>query len=248
MQRIKNIFKVILGKTYFSLLAPQALKKIIASREKADSPEKSYQWTEEFLVGPKLRGFNINFRPSQIKSEIIGLATELQKNPPRRLLEIGTATGSTLFIFARVAAEDAKIISLDLPFGRYGAGYLSYRLPLLRAFASQKQSIHLLRTDSHKPKAHQKIANLLNGELLDFLFIDGDHSYNGVKADFDNYHHFVRPGGIIAFHDIVDNRLDSSFGTQKFWQEIKDNYEHQEFIRPNADQTGCGIGLIRLAI
>ena len=34
-----------------------------------------------------------------------------------------------------------------------------------------------------------------------FLFIDADHSYEGVKADFLNYSPFVVPGGALAFHD-----------------------------------------------
>ncbi|HBA73030.1 MAG TPA: hypothetical protein DCZ63_12840 [Geobacter sp.] len=36
---------------------------------------------------------------------------------------------------------------------------------------------------------------------LDLLFIDGDHSYDGVKADWKAYKHFLRPGSIVVFHD-----------------------------------------------
>ena len=36
---------------------------------------------------------------------------------------------------------------------------------------------------------------------LDLLFIDGDHSYAGVKADWDAYNRFLKPGAIVAFHD-----------------------------------------------
>ena len=36
---------------------------------------------------------------------------------------------------------------------------------------------------------------------LDFLFIDGDHSYEGVKADWEVYKGFLRPGSIVVFHD-----------------------------------------------
>lgn len=38
-------------------------------------------------------------------------------------------------------------------------------------------------------------------EHLDLLFIDGDHSYEGVKADWDAYKHLLRPGTTVAFHD-----------------------------------------------
>jgi predicted O-methyltransferase YrrM len=38
---------------------------------------------------------------------------------------------------------------------------------------------------------------------LDFLFIDGDHTYEGVKQDFEMYTPLVRKGGLVAMHDIV---------------------------------------------
>jgi predicted O-methyltransferase YrrM len=38
---------------------------------------------------------------------------------------------------------------------------------------------------------------------LDVLFIDGDHSYEGVKSDLDNYGHLVSPGGRIILHDVL---------------------------------------------
>ena len=37
---------------------------------------------------------------------------------------------------------------------------------------------------------------------LDFLFIDGDHSYEGVKMDFDIWFPKLKSGGVIAMHDI----------------------------------------------
>jgi len=48
------------------------------------------------------------------------------------------------------------------------------------------------------------------------LFPDGDHSYEGVKRDFEMYSPLVRPGGIIAFHDTVF--MD---GVRRFWAELK---------------------------
>jgi predicted O-methyltransferase YrrM len=43
----------------------------------------------------------------------------------------------------------------------------------------------------------------LKDNKVDFLFIDADHSYEGVKKDFEMYSPLVRKGGIIAFHDII---------------------------------------------
>jgi hypothetical protein len=42
-------------------------------------------------------------------------------------------------------------------------------------------------------------------EPLEVLFIDGDHSYDGARADYDRWGAFVRPGGHMLFHDAVDS-------------------------------------------
>ena len=39
---------------------------------------------------------------------------------------------------------------------------------------------------------------------IDILFIDGDHSYNAVIEDFENYKDFVNQGGYIVFDDYID--------------------------------------------
>lgn len=36
---------------------------------------------------------------------------------------------------------------------------------------------------------------------INLLFIDGDHSYEGVKADWETYKHFLSSGAIVIFHD-----------------------------------------------
>jgi len=41
-------------------------------------------------------------------------------------------------------------------------------------------------------------------ESIDFLFIDGDHSYKGIKADLDNWFHKVKRGGLIGGHDFTE--------------------------------------------
>jgi predicted O-methyltransferase YrrM len=38
-------------------------------------------------------------------------------------------------------------------------------------------------------------------DSIDFLFIDGDHSAEAVQHDWDSWHRYVAPGGIVAFHD-----------------------------------------------
>ena len=67
----------------------------------------------------------------------------------------------------------------------------------------------------------------------------------GVSADFRDYAPLVRPGGLIAFHDIVDGPEENVGGVPRFWREIKGRYRHEELVK-SWKQGGYGIGVISL--
>jgi predicted O-methyltransferase YrrM len=89
----------------------------------------------------------------------------------------------------------------------------------------------------------EQVEAILGGEQIDFLFTDGDHSYEGVKMDFEMYSRLVKKDGIVAFHDIAVHPPETGCEVSKFWSEIKRKYEHVEII-DNKDQNWAGIGLL----
>lgn len=182
--------------------------------------------------------------PCQVRSEWVSLVTLLAEEPPKRFLEIGTANGGTLFGLCRVADPLALGISIDLPPGRL-ASYPLHRRSLYRSFAGPGQALHLLKADSHAPSARAVVLRLLEGHQLDLLFLDGDHTYDGVKMDFEQYRELVRPGGLIAFHDIVERPDMRQCDVARFWREVRVTKPSQEFIeRPG--QTEWGIGILHV--
>jgi len=184
-----------------------------------------------------------SIRPGQVKEEITELLEILARRTPKFILEIGTAKGGTLFLFARVSSPDAVMISVDLPGGRFGGGYLRWRVPLYKSFTMRKQNVYLIREDSHAPSTLNLVEKILGGRELDLLFVDGDHTYDGVKKDFEAYSKLVGKGGIVAFHDIVLGPPEHVGGVPRFWREIKHNFKHTELVG-NRKQGGYGIGLI----
>jgi len=189
--------------------------------------------------------FNSTFiSPIQIREEIKNLLLILDKAKPKVILEIGTAGGGTLFLFSNIAHEEAILISVDL----YQA--IEKRI-LFRYIGKEKQKIFLIQGDSHSIETLRKIEGILRDDKVDFLFIDGDHSYEGVKKDFEMYSPLVRKGGIIAFHDIIPDYYTkygiktSSWAGEvyKFWDEVKEKYEHLEIVK-DKNQDGFGIGII----
>jgi predicted O-methyltransferase YrrM len=184
-------------------------------------------------------------KPAQVQSEISELLEIVNRMKPKVILEIGTANGGTLFLFSHWPPESATIVSIDLPGGRFGGGYPAWRTLLYKSFALLGQKIHLLRADSHKRDTLEQVKAILDGREIDFLFIDGDHTYEGVKTDFDMYSPLVRKGGIIAFHDIVPGGWESVGGVPQFWNEVKNYYrDKQKEIVQDRSQGGFGIGLL----
>jgi predicted O-methyltransferase YrrM len=183
----------------------------------------------------------VNLKPLQVKSEIAELCRIVQESNPKKIVEIGSASGGTMFLFAHVASPE-KIISVDLPAGSFGGGYPFWKIPLFKSLG-KKNVVRLIRADSHKEETLAKIKGLLKDQKVDFLFIDGDHTYHGVKQDFQMYSPLVRKGGIVAFHDIAKHEPTSSCEVNKFWSEIKLSFKHLEIIEKQ-DQIWAGIGVL----
>lgn len=175
----------------------------------------------------------------QIPSEIHALARAVEEIGPRVALEIGTAAGGTLFIWSQLVAQ--RVISCDLQDMQAQQG-LYQRFPP----SGSRCKVTLLSGDSHAPTFRQRVEQTLAGEDVDFLFIDGDHSEQGVTADFVNYRHLVRPGGIIAFHDIVENQPLRNNQVFRLWKDIRGQYDTREFVADHA-QCGFGIGVVKVA-
>ncbi|MEM7815228.1 MAG: class I SAM-dependent methyltransferase [Candidatus Aenigmatarchaeota archaeon] len=179
----------------------------------------------------------------QIRYEILKLLQILDSVKPKYIVEIGTAYGGSLFLFCRVSSPDAIVVSVDLPGGRFGGGYSGLRTLIYKSFALRNQQLYLLRANSHHEGTLERVKSLLGGNKVDFLFIDGDHTYEGVKKDFAMYKSLVRKGGIIAFHDIAVHLPESGCEVSRFWNEIKSKYMYEEIIE-SRNQRGFGIGVI----
>jgi cephalosporin hydroxylase len=212
-------------------------RRLAATAARADDPGEWFDLLDRFP----------DFRPLQRRIEIVGLMERLAALRPARLLEIGSWHGGTAFLFGRVATPEATLVLVDTGFD------LALRSALPRLLRRGQRMI-CLRADTHLAATRDRIRELVHGEAFDFLFIDGDHSYEGVAADFRDYAPLVRAGGLIAFHDVVmDHRtrrgadtVSSSGGVWRFWAEVRRSYgaATAEYIE-DPGQDGAGIGVLR---
>ena len=162
----------------------------------------------------------------------------------RTIIEIGTAKGGVFYALCQSAVSTAKIISIDMPGGDFGGGYTEEDMERYNTFGKEKQELSFILQDSHHSDTKKELERILNKDQVDLLFIDGDHTYNGVKKDFEMYGPLVKEGGLIAFHDICFHPHFPDCQVDRFWKELKSQHETWEYIDPQ-DNTWGGIGVLR---
>jgi predicted O-methyltransferase YrrM len=180
-------------------------------------------------------------------TELAPLLALLARRRPKTVVEIGTYRGGSFLAFCRVADRNATLVSVDLPGGLFGGGYTEEELRDLPGYALPGQSVHFLAADSQAAATRDAVLARLNGRTLDFLMIDGDHRYAGVRRDFELYSPLMGPDGLIAFHDILPHPQAPLCQVDVFWNEVKSGYRYAEFVDPYEDwgvgQWG-GIGVL----
>jgi predicted O-methyltransferase YrrM len=181
---------------------------------------------------------------SQKYDELIPFLERARALRPRRICEIGTSAGGTLYALTRIAESDAVIVSVDLTIP------LATRSARAR-LARPGQRVVSLEGDSHDEATRAAVEEAAGRQPIDVLFIDGDHSYDGVRADFELYSSLVRPGGIIGLHDVNEDfasrhdvqTVSISGEVPRFWRELKEHHRTEELIS-DPEQDGYGIGLV----
>ena len=124
------------------------------------------------------------------------LARDAESGP---FVEIGRFKGGSTIVFASALPAGVELWSYDLHVALrpdMPGAELDAELRDALARYGLEQKVHLVVADSHTVEPPP--------EPLELLFVDGDHSYEGAKADHERWSAFVRPGGHLLFHDAVD--------------------------------------------
>jgi predicted O-methyltransferase YrrM len=213
---------------------------VITSRKKLLTATQGKSLPE--LVDVVMNRFSGILRPIQNRNELLLFIQRVEELSPSVIVEIGTAKGGTFFLLSRAAEPNATLISIDLPGGYYGGGYPYWKTNLFRELIGNSKQVHFLRADSHDTATKAELERILNGRKIDALFIDGDHSYQGVRRDFWLYTPLVRAGGLIALHDISRTE-GGEISVPKFWTEMSADFAAEQIVDPG-QEFGFGIGVV----
>ena len=158
------------------------------------------------------------FQIQQKKQEFLTLLEYLDATMPIKndCLEIGAYDGGTSVGFLNLFRN---VVTVDLKARQ------SWEI-------IKKEYPHWLsvQANTHNPKTLKFIKSI--NKRYDFIFIDGDHSAEGVEMDFLVYKQFLKPGGVVAFHDIVKSSYheENNCYVHKFWADYKDKYKNLEVV------------------
>jgi len=183
------------------------------------------------------------FQMEQIPEEIWPFAEWLWNRHPHNVLEIGVRHGGTAALWHGLCTGYVFGIDYEGP-DSLGSQTRSRHAELCREYPRFRSILG----DSHSPDTINRLdltpLKMPSERKYDFIFIDGDHSYEGVKADYLSYRPLLSDGGCIAFHDIVDTPTtrNAGQGVFRFWGELKrrhpDNWK--EFC-VNGEWGGIGV-------
>jgi predicted O-methyltransferase YrrM len=163
-------------------------------------------------------------------------------------LEIGCYDGGTTIFLSHICEN---LITIDQPNQprfdeyKYNIGDSNiYGSKLLNTITN----FNYVSGSSHNEDTLNRVINLLGDKKLDLLFIDGDHSYEGVKQDYEMYSKLVKKGGIIAFHDVHESSFHESHNcfVHNFWKEMKEEFKDAKTLYCDQDQNSVwgGIGVL----
>lgn len=158
---------------------------------------------------------------------------------PELFVELGTHTGNSYFAFCQAIAEaeiGAKCFAVDTWLGDEHAGKYDEQI--------------YINVNEHNERNYKHFSRLLRmtfdaalGEFedgtIDLLHIDGLHTYEAVRHDFESWRCKLAPGAVVLFHDT--HVRERGFGVWKLWQELEPVYpRHINFSH------SYGLGVLQL--
>lgn len=186
-----------LRRNHYELMAREFNKPYLYSWKEVripECPDGFEDLTPLFDLSPVSRGII-----RQDFDEAAALFKAVRQLPHRRGVEIGRYSGGSTVLLAVALGHEGKLTSIDI------MPQDDRLLEEVLAKSKVRSRVELIIGDANQVEVN---------EPLDFVFIDGDHSYEGAKRDHNRWGKRVKKDGLIIHHDMANSRRYSTQWTE----------------------------------
>jgi glycosyltransferase involved in cell wall biosynthesis/SAM-dependent methyltransferase len=182
---------------------------------------------------------NLLQSPSAWLGHLPFAAWVIQEVSPKIFVELGTHYGHSYFSFCQSVVEaglSTKCYAVDTWQGDEHAG--KYNDEVFAKVNAHHQE-HYAEFSQLLRMTFNDAASYFSDESIELLHIDGLHTYEAVRHDFETWLPKLAPGAVIMFHDT--NVRERNFGVWKLWEELQAQYPNNlEFMHSH------GLGVLQL--
>lgn len=163
----------------------------------------------------------------------------LRHRSPDVIVELGTHYGVSMFAFAQAVKDGGlrtRLHAVDTWEGDPHAGH--YGPDVLETFDRVRvQAYPEVGLTRHQMLFEEALAEFPDGSV-DLIHIDGYHSYDAARTDFETWLPKLAPDGVVLFHDIAP---DTGYGSADYWAEVSHLHPSVAFVH----SFGLGVLLPR---
>jgi predicted O-methyltransferase YrrM len=164
---------------------------------------------------------------------------------PALTVELGTHYGVSLFAMAQSLKDHGmtcRLVGIDTWEGDEHAGF--YNNEVFESFEDIRSNVYASVNSEALRMRFEEAVDLFEDGSIDLLHIDGLHTYQSTKQDFETWLPKISDRGIILFHDVSEA---TGYGTSLFWSEIRGTAPNVTFPHsfglgvffPNGVPLGC---------
>lgn len=156
---------------------------------------------------------------------------------PKVVVELGTQSGVSYFTFCQSVLDHglrARCFGVDT--WRGDEHTKAYEESVFAEVEAHNQA-HYAQFSTLLRMYFEEAAPRFDAGSIGLLHIDGYHTYEAVRADFELWYPKVEPGGIVIMHDVMARLHD--FGAWRFWEELEAS--HATFLFKH----GFGLGVVQ---
>lgn len=162
----------------------------------------------------------------------------IEQLQPTSIVELGTHRGASFLAICQVVQEQglsSRVFAVDTWQGDEHAGY--YGDEIYNELREYQQRNYAGISEMLRMRFNEALEYFADGSI-DLLHIDGLHTYDAVREDFETWRPKLSPRAVVLFHDTCVR--ERGFGVWQYWSEISRQFPSFEFTHTH----GLGVLLV----